>query len=142
MLVRQPFPLPLRVLPGGGDGIPDLPSIHPLLLKILQMIAQVRDIDLVVIPKRLEPVQEILPDPEALIRTQDRVVQRELNAGFEGFVVFEHAQEHRPRPGRSAACLRGCAVGERRRLRQGGPQRPRSSQDAGPIRDISPRPRL
>ena len=110
MLIRQRFPLPLSILPRSSNGIPNLPPIHLLLLEILQMIAQVRNIHLVVIPKRLEPVQEILPDPEALVWTQDRVMQRELDAGFEGFVkgadavarehedafvVFEHAQEHR-----------------------------------------------
>lgn len=62
ILVSQGTSLPLRILPCDRDSIPDLVPIHLFLLHIFQMVAQIRDIKIFILPKRLKPI-EVPPDP-------------------------------------------------------------------------------
>ena len=83
--IRELLAVKLGQLAGGRDGVADLSSVHVVLGQLADVVTQVVIVDLS-FSQVLETVEEVAPDLAALGLREVFVVQRQLDAGFEGLV--------------------------------------------------------
>jgi hypothetical protein len=90
MIVRQDGFLPLCVLSCCSDGVADLPAIHLVIGKLLQVILYVVEIDHV-FTQAFQPHDEILRNFQSLERPEIGIIESKLDAGLECFIESSNA---------------------------------------------------